>query len=304
MLNKTRVITALFMGIIFIPIFFLGGYFVYALAALFAFIGTYELVKMHNNKNNLPKIFNYIVPVLSVVVVFTAIISDLILAISGLNYVLFCILLIVVALLISTLVYKELKVTDGFYYIGSVLYGGASFAVIAALRNVDLYSTTNDLILGPININIVGLAILGYVLCVTLFTDIGAYEIGCRFGKHKLIPDVSPNKSIEGAVGGSVCGALAGTIELVLCEYFFGFNLFGIDNIVLKIVVVLLLSICLTIVSQIGDLIASKLKREYGIKDYGSIFPGHGGIMDRFDSLILTSAVFFVILALFGVVLC
>lgn len=304
MLNKTRVITALFMGIIFIPIFFLGGYFVYALAALFAFVGTYELVKMHNNKNNLPKIFNYIVPVLSVVVVLTAMISDLILAINGLNYVLFCILLIVVALLISTLVYKELKVTDGFYYIGSILYAGASFAVIAALRNVNLYSTTNDLILGPIKINIVGLAILGYILCVTLFTDIGAYEIGCRFGKHKLIPDVSPNKSIEGAIGGSACGALFGTIELVLCEYFLGFNLFGIDNIVLKIVVVLLLSICLTIVSQIGDLIASKLKREYGIKDYGSIFPGHGGVMDRFDSLILTSAVFFIILALFGVVLC
>ena len=72
----------------------------------------------------------------------------------------------------------------------------------------------------------------------------------------------------------------------------------------LKIVIVLLLSICLTIVSQIGDLIASKLKREYGIKDYGNIFPGHGGVMDRFDSLILTSAVFFIILALFGVVLC
>ena len=78
----------------------------------------------------------------------------------------------------------------------------------------------------------------------------------------------------------------------------------GIKNLVIEIIVVFVLSLCLTIVSQIGDLIASKLKREYGIKDYSNLFPGHGGIMDRFDSLILTSALFFVILALFGVVLC
>ena len=59
----------------------------------------------------------------------------------------------------------------------------------------------------------------------------------------------------------------------------------------------------LTIISQLGDLIASKLKREYGIKDYGKLFPGHGGVMDRFDSVILTCAVFFVVLTLLGVVL-
>ena len=78
----------------------------------------------------------------------------------------------------------------------------------------------------------------------------------------------------------------------------------SIENIVLKIIVVFLATLLLTIISQIGDLIASKLKREYGIKDFGKVFPGHGGVMDRFDSLILTSAVFFVILALFGVILC
>lgn len=304
MLNKTRVITAIFMGIVFIPFFFFGGYFIYALASAFAFLGTYELVKMHNSKNNLPSIFNIIVPILSAVLVLTTMVSDLIISINGVNYIVFCILVIIVALLVSTLVYKELKVTDGFYYIGSIFYAGASFAVIAALRNASVYSSVNDLVIGPFKVNVIGLAILGYVLSITLLTDIGAYEIGCRIGKHKLIPDVSPNKSVEGAIGGSVCGSILGTVELVLCESLLGFNLFGIKNLAIEIIVVFLLSLCLTIVSQIGDLIASKLKREYGIKDYSNLFPGHGGIMDRFDSLILTSALFFVILALFGVVLC
>ena len=59
----------------------------------------------------------------------------------------------------------------------------------------------------------------------------------------------------------------------------------------------------LTVISQIGDLVASKLKREYGIKDYGNLFPGHGGVMDRFDSVIFTCTVFFIVLTLLGVVL-
>ena len=96
MLNKTRVITAIFMGIVFIPFFFLGGYFIYALAAAFAFIGTYELVRMHNSKNNLPSIFNIIVPILSAVLVLTAMVSDLIITMNGINYIVFCILVIII----------------------------------------------------------------------------------------------------------------------------------------------------------------------------------------------------------------
>ena len=148
-----------------------------------------------------------------------------------------------------------------------------------------------------------GLFIFLYIYFTTIFTDIGAYSIGCRIGKHKLIPSVSPNKSVEGAIGGSICGTVVGTLCLILAEQFIGFNLFGIESFGLKIVIVIVISFMLTVVSQIGDLIASKLKREYEIKDYGNLFPGHGGVLDRFDSVILTCAVFFVILILLGVVL-
>ena len=302
MLSKTRVFTAICMVIVLVPFIFLGGYFIYGLCAVLAFIGTYELVKMHNRKFNLPKFLDLVIPLLSSGMVIVSMISNLVLNTDDYKFVLFGILLIVILLLIISLVYSEVKVTDSFYYIGAILYGGVSFAVVAAIRNVDIF-TDKHLILGSLDVNLSGLFIFLYVYLTTIFTDIGAYSIGCRIGKHKLIPSVSPNKSVEGAIGGSICGTLVGTLCLVLSEEFIGFNLFGINSLGLKIVIVLCISLMLTVISQIGDLIASKLKREYEIKDYGNLFPGHGGVMDRFDSVILTCAVFFVILTLLGVVL-
>lgn len=302
MLNKTRVATAILMVIALVPFIFLGGYFIYGLCAILAFIGTYELVKMHNRKHNLPKFLDIIIPILSSSMVIVTMISTLLLKSNDHKFILFGILMIVIVLLITSLVYSEVKVTDSFYYIGAILYGGLSFAVVAAIRNIEVYSV-NNLVLGNLDINLCGLFIFLYIYLTTVFTDIGAYSIGCRIGKHKLIPSVSPNKSVEGAIGGSICGTIVGSLCLILSETFVGFNLFGIDKLWLKIIVIIFVSLMLTIVSQIGDLVASKLKREYEIKDYGNLFPGHGGVMDRFDSVILTCAVFFVVLTLLGVAL-
>lgn len=302
MLNKTRVVTAILMAVILIPFIFLGGYFIYGLCSVLSFIGTYELVKMHNRKYNLPKFLDVIIPILSCSMVIVAMISKLVLKSNDHKFILFGILMIVIVLIITSLVYSEVKVTDSFYYIGAILYGGLSFAIVASIRNIDLY-TVNNLILGDYDINTCGLFIFLYIYLTTISTDIGAYSIGCRIGKHKLIPSVSPNKSVEGAIGGSICGTIIGSLCLIFAEEYIGFNLFGIEKLWIKIVVIIFISLMLTIVSQIGDLVASKLKREYEIKDYGNLFPGHGGVMDRFDSVILTSAVFFVVLTLLGVVL-
>ena len=302
MLNKVRVITAIAMVIVLIPFILLGGYFMYGLCAVLAFIGTYELVKMHNRKYNLPGILDIVIPSFSSGMVIITMFADLKINFDVQKYILFGLLLIVIVLLISSLIYSELKVTDCFYYIGVILYGGLSFAVVAAIRNVDVYSV-NNIKLGNIDLNLSGLFIFVYIYFTTIFTDIGAYSIGCRIGKHKLIPSISPNKSVEGAIGGSICGTIVGTVCLILAEEFVGFNLFGIDKLGFKIIIIAVISLMLTVISQLGDLIASKLKREYEIKDYGNLFPGHGGVMDRFDSVILTCAVFFVVLTLLGVVL-
>ncbi len=114
------------------------------------------------------------------------------------------------------------------------------------------------------------------VFIAALCSDIFAYFIGCSFGKHKLCPEVSPKKSVEGAIGG-----LAGA---ALCSGLFGS--FVYPNILVHCIII---GIFGGAFSQCGDLIASLFKRKMGIKDYGNLIPGHGGILDRFDSVLLTA---------------
>ncbi len=118
-------------------------------------------------------------------------------------------------------------------------------------------------------------------------TDIFAYFTGRFFGKHKLIPAVSPKKTVEGALGGVVfCVIALVAFGFVIDNYFDDFGIISANYLVLA-----LSGIFISVVSQIGDLIMSLIKRHYGIKDYGWIFPGHGGILDRFDSVLAVSLI-------------
>lgn len=127
-------------------------------------------------------------------------------------------------------------------------------------------------------------------------TDTFAYFCGVLFGrggKHKLIPEVSPKKTVEGSIGGIVFCVLAMILFGLIVEKTNGsFH----ANYLLLAVIGLLLSV----VAQIGDLSMSVIKRHYGIKDYGFIFPGHGGILDRFDSVIAVSVVLAVFTSFFN----
>ena len=111
-----------------------------------------------------------------------------------------------------------------------------------------------------------------FVFVVACTTDIFAYLCGSLFGKKKLCPTISPKKTIAGAIGGTIFGIIAGGLVL---WFTIGHN-----------PLLLLIPIPLTIVGQLGDLSASLIKRRFGVKDYGSLFPGHGGVLDRFDSII------------------
>lgn len=120
-------------------------------------------------------------------------------------------------------------------------------------------------------------------------TDIFAYFCGMLFGNHKLIPEVSPKKTVEGSIGGTVfCGLFFIIYGLVL-QY--GFKIIADVN----FVQLFLYGVVVSVVSQIGDLSMSAIKRRYEIKDFGKIFPGHGGMLDRFDSILAVSSVLFVL---------
>ena len=114
--------------------------------------------------------------------------------------------------------------------------------------------------------------------------DTSAYCVGMTMGKHKLAPVLSPKKSIEGAVGGILGASLLGLIFALITKT--------------NITQIMIISACGAVISQIGDLAASAIKRNYKIKDYGKLIPGHGGILDRFDSVIFVAPIIYYLLTI------
>jgi len=114
-------------------------------------------------------------------------------------------------------------------------------------------------------------------------TDTFAYFAGRTLGKHKLCPKISPKKTVEGAIGGTLGCMISICLYAFLCgEY---------RNIGINYISAIIFAVLTAVFSQLGDLAASCIKREYGVKDYGNLIPGHGGILDRFDSALLISPV-------------
>lgn len=134
-----------------------------------------------------------------------------------------------------------------------------------------------------------GTALVFLPIILTWTTDIGAYMFGRLFGRKKLIPSVSPGKTVEGAVGGL-------GLAIVICLLYVRFILMPYAQLGLTIQGAVLFAIVISVAAQTGDLAESLLKREAGVKDSSHIIPGHGGILDRFDSLLFVMPVAFLLL--------
>ena len=126
-------------------------------------------------------------------------------------------------------------------------------------------------------------------------TDTFAYFSGVLFGKHKLIPKVSPKKTVEGSIGGTLFCILSFLLFGLILNKFFSFQADYLALCVSGLIV--------AIVSQVGDLCMSVIKRERGIKDYGNLFPGHGGMMDRFDSILAVASILAIICSVTNLVI-
>lgn len=142
---------------------------------------------------------------------------------------------------------------------------------------------------------------MGIILAfaISMMTDTFAYLFGRCFGKRKFIPEVSPNKTVAGMIGGFVGGIVTSVVCLLV---FRQIELFK-DIIEMQRDIYILVFSCIGVLGawadQLGDLVASALKRKVGVKDYAHIFPGHGGFMDRIDGLMFVSALIYIVFALF-----
>lgn len=176
-----------------------------------------------------------------------------------------------------------------------MLYCGVLSTMLAAINHLEKNSMA---------------AILVLLFC-TVFTDAFAYVIGSilkRWIPAKLAPQLSPNKTIVGAVGGIIGGIVGAIVAYVIIRYIGGFNVGGFNEVVLTftsekihpIVTFILVGLCTAVLGQVGDLFESAIKRECGIKDMGKLLPGHGGILDRFDSMLYCGMV---VLLAFGTII-
>lgn len=191
------------------------------------------------------------------------------------------------------------RLTYHFFFFLSVLY--FLFAVVMVLKNNKEFSLADiaslcglPLALSFCFVSLEGVITLKsgiyYLLLLLNFSsvcDMGAYFTGVTCGKHKLCPNISPKKTVEGAVGGIVSSIIV-TVILCLCFE---------KSLLLPII----LTVPFCIIGMLGDLFASAIKRSVGLKDYGNLIPGHGGILDRMDSIIMIVPLLY-LLALYGVI--
>lgn len=244
---KERLISALVALIVLVPTIFIGGNVFLVAVILIGILGLRELIKI--NKTDFP-VLTEILAYISLVTIILGDNSFLSLTKS----------LCISALLISIPMIFYDKKTYNFVSLVSLyapaMFLGISFNYLVQIRNSDIYSFI-------------------YILLIPILCDTFAYIFGRQVGKHKLLPRVSPKKTIEGSIIGTI-------ISTFVCVIFY---LFEIDP-AANILVLILLTILLTVAGQLGDLFFSSIKRYYNVKDFSNIMPGHGGILDRLDSLI------------------
>ena len=244
---KVRTLTAIIALLIFLPILLQGGMILMLFAYLLALIALKELLNM--NMIKFLSIPGLISALALVIIMLPQDAGDCVqvIQLKGLIAMSF------IVLSYTVLSKNRFSFMDAAFCLMTVAYIGIGFMYF--------YETRSE-----------GLHYILYAFLIVWLTDTGAYILGKLMGKHKLWPVISPNKTIEGFIGGIICSIL---VPLIM-QFFVDFHM--------NIWTLLLVTIILSMFGQLGDLVESGFKRHFGVKDSGRILPGHGGILDRFDS--------------------
>lgn len=258
--NATRMLTGLILGLIVLYSIIWGGIWIALMVCVFMFISSYEYVKMLEHKGFYPslKIIIFSEIFLAIIAYFKQ--FDLVsLALTA------CSMLAFLWVLFRG---RQPYIANVATTILGFVYCGWFPLHLIFLRDLSCAKYES------------GLGFVVMMFTAILLTDIGCYYAGHKFGKHKLAPIISPNKTIEGSIGGIVCAVLGSLVA--------GFLIGGVEW-YLSALAGLMCTLC----AQIGDLCESLIKRDAGVKDSGHSLPGHGGFLDRADSFVFTIPVMF-----------
>lgn len=259
-----RVITGIVIAILILVLLILGSWWLrFALLAV-SLVGLYEFFRAFSKSSM------KISPIHFAAYLF-AIIHFLLVIGSGQEHILLMFAMFVLLVIALTVMfYQNIKVSDSFTTIGGFFYVPFLLSFVYIVRSHDLF--------------IAGLIFVSASAC-----DVFAYLVGCKFGKHKLTGTPSSGKSWEGCIGGVIGAALVG-----LLYGYAALRFAGAEHPIL--VYSALIAAIGAIFSQFGDLFASAIKRSVGIKDFGSLLPGHGGVLDRFDSILVSAPMVYIMM--------
>ncbi len=262
---KQRIISAIIALIIVVPLIILGGIPYYIGVGILSIIGFYEITKVYDHEKEIPTYIKLIV-----------LVTYLCLIASSIRESYFTldhrfIILNIFACTLPLIVYDRSKYDseDSFKLLATVLLLSISFNFMIVIRNMSLYY-------------------LLYVITITITSDTFAHFVGTLIGKKKLCPKVSPNKTVEGFIGGVLFGTFLGSVIFLT-----------VISSTANVFLVVIISFILSIISELGDLVFSAIKRKHDVKDYGNIMPGHGGVIDRLDSIIFAILAFSYLVTLF-----
>ena len=252
---KKRIISAIIALAIVIPLIVVGGVAFNIGVYIISLVALKELLDTKASKKQIPIFIQLIAYIFMTIILIPN--SKDISNVFTLDYRILAALFM--AFLIPTVFYHErskYSINDAFFLIGSLLFLGISMSLLILVRSINLN-------------------LLIFLLLIPMATDIFAYVTGMLIGKHKLLEEISPKKTIEGMVGGTLMGVFIGAM----------FHHSVIDPTFSKIEILLICTF-LSLLGQYGDLVFSAIKRYFGKKDFSNLMPGHGGILDRLDSII------------------
>lgn len=253
---KQRIITAIVLIAVILPCLIIGGLPFKILIGIIAAAGIFEMLSICDR----PKANIYLYPLVGAFVFYSLYFEQPLLIPSEI------IIVYMIILLACSMIDDGMNFTRLCYYFTAGVLIAMGFHLLYQLRLV------------------YGFEYILFLALATFGTDTGAYFTGMMFGKHKLNPRLSPKKTIEGSIGGMILG----TVLSVAYGAYIQINIpFGL---------IMITAFILTITSQIGDLTFSSIKRTFEVKDFSQLLPGHGGILDRFDSILFNSMVFGILL--------